>query len=326
VTPSRILVIRLSALGDVVHTLPAVDALRRAFPQATIGWLVEAPNADLVRLASSADEIFVVATRRWRRRKLAASTRQELVASLRSLRQFAAGEWLVDFQGLLKSALLGRASGASVRFGFEKRSLREPLASLFINRPVAIDQSRHVVDWNMQLASGAGATADGVQWHLDRFAADPTGRFEPLARERPIVLNPGAGKAGKLWPLERFVELAGELIRRQYRVVVSWGPGELEMARSIASGSGAELLAETNLRELTFVLRSARLLVAGDTGPLHIAAALGTPVVGLFGPTDPRRNGPYGQIERCVESWTSDRRMSSIPMRPVLDRALEAAG
>jgi heptosyltransferase I len=326
VTPSRILVIRLSALGDVVHTLPAVDALRRAFPDARIGWLAEAPNAELVRLASSADEVFVVATRRWRRRKLAAATRNEVFDSLRAIRRFAAGEWLVDFQGLLKSAVLGRASGAAVRFGFEKSALREPLASLFINRPVTIDQSQHVVDWNMQLAAGAGAAANGVEWRMDRFAADPAGRFEHLIAARPIVLNPGAGKAGKLWPEERFVELGRELIARGYQVVVSWGPGELDLARSIAKGSGAELLAETNLRELSFVLRSARLMVAGDTGPLHIAAALGTPVVGLFGPTDPRRNGPYGQIERCVESWTSDRRMSSIPMRSVLGRALELVG
>lgn len=284
---TRILVVRLSALGDVIHTIPAVVALREAFPGADIEWAVERPYAELVETVAGVRAVRA-SIRKWGHAMF--SSRNDIRIFVSRIR---GNDIAVDFQGLIKSALVARFSGAGERFGFDRDAIREKAAARFINRHVPVDQSRHVVEWNMQLAS-AVARRELAMPDVDfsKFA-------DPMRFAKQIVVLPGAGKPNKIWPPERY----GEVIRRLgVPAMALWGPNE----RELAERTGLELAPPTNLRELTAVLRDAALVIGADTGPLHLAAALGTRVVGLYGPTNVRRNGPFGQLERCVTAASMD--------------------
>jgi heptosyltransferase-1 len=293
----RLLVVRLSALGDVIHTIPAVVGLRDQFE---IGWAVESPYRELVEVVAQVKAI-PVSLKRWS------------IANIRTARSAVRGhDVAIDFQGLFKSSLLSWSSGAVERYGFSRDFIREKPAAWLVNRPVAIDPSKHVVEWNIELSRAiAPLITDVPRVDFSAFAADGPSGFE-----RRVVLNPGAGRADKLWPVERFRELARRIGKE---ALVVWGPGE----RSLAEAVGAELAPPTSLRELARLLRKARLVIAGDTGPLHLAVALGTPVVGLYGPTSPARNGPYGQLANCVETFTTNRSMTSIDVDGVMRKVEE---
>jgi heptosyltransferase I len=295
--PSSLLVVRLSALGDVIHTIPAVVALRDHY---AIDWAVEAPYRELVEIVARVHAI-PVSLKRW--------SPSQIRVAWRAVRGH---DVAIDFQGLIKSALLARASGARERYGFAAEFIRETPASWLVNRRVPIDSTTHVVEWNLQLAR---ALEPSVQMPRVDFSA-----FASTTRsERRIVLIPGAGRSGKQWPVQRFRELAAYI---QKDALVVWGPGE----RALAEAVGAELAPPTNLRELARLLRDARLVIGGDTGPVHLAAALGTRVVGLYGPTNPKRNGPYGQIENCVETFTTSRSMTDITVDQVMHKMDEVLG
>lgn len=282
---TRLLVVRLSALGDVVHTIPAVVGLRERYDE--VAWAVEPPYRELVEVVAGV-------------RAIPVSLKQWSLAKLREARRSVRGfDATIDFQGLIKSSLLARASGAPQRYGFAAPFVREAPASWFVNRPVAIDPSRHVVEWNLQLAGVAMPEVD--------FSPFALGAGEPGA----VVLLPGAGRPEKLWPVERFREVARAI---GSRALVLWGPGE----EALAQAAGARMAPPTSLRALAAYLRDAALVVGADTGPLHLAAALGTPVVGLYGPTDPRRNGPYGQLGRCLSTFETSKSMMGIETRAVL--------
>lgn len=288
--PSKLLVIRLSSLGDVIHTIPAVVALRERYD---IGWVVEAPYGELVEIVAGVRAIPV---------SLKAWSLPNVFAAGRAVRGYHAA---IDFQGLLKSALLARASGARERIGFASEFIREKPASWFMNRHVRIDPDRHVVEWNLQLAGVEMPAVDFAP-----FAAAEAGV------QGAVVLLPGAGRREKQWPVDRFRELArgaGD------RAVAVWGPGEEELARA----TGARTAPRTNLRQLAGLLRDASVVVGGDTGPLHLAAALGTPVVGLYGPTNPARNGPYGQLQNVVETFSTTKSMESIELSAVMRKIEE---
>ncbi len=276
----RLLVIRLSAFGDVMHTIPAVVALR---PHYDIEWVVQPAYRELVETVAGV---------------------RALSPSWKNLRRDH--DLVVDFQGLIKSALLARISGARDRFGFAREFIREKPASWFLNRPVKIDPSSHVIEWNLELARAIEPLVTMPHVDFSPFAADAPRGFEDR-----IVLIPSAGRPEKEWPLDHFRELAKRIGSKPLAV---WGPGERERAAEI----GAELAPRTNLRELARLLRDASVVIGGDTGPLHLAAALGTRVVGLYGPTNPARNGPYGQLENCVETFTSTRSMRDISVDAVL--------
>src|SRR5438270_4019472 len=296
--PQRLLVIRLSAFGDVIHTIPAVVALREALPQMEIAWAVEPAYAELVEIVAGVRAIRV-SLKRW--------SLSRIFAARRDVRKF---ETAIDFQGLIKSALIARASGARHRFGFARDVIREKPAAWFVNRHATINRSKHVVEWNVELARTFAPTIARVpDVDFTPFANDATGKLARFANR--IVLLPGAGKPGKQWPVERFAELARRI---GSDALVVWGPGEESLARTI----GAEVAPATNFRELAFVLRHAKLVIGADTGPLHLAAALGTPLLGLYGPTDPARNGPCGQLDRVVSSYATTRSMHDISVGDVL--------
>ena len=291
---TRLLVVRLSALGDVIHTVPAVVALKEQFD---IDWAVEKPYRELVELVAGVQAI-PVSLKRW---AAAPDAR-------RAVQRFDVS---VDFQGLIKSSALAWASGAKERWSFDAEAIREKPALLFVNRRVAVDQTRHVIEWNLQLAQALypGATMSRVDF--SPFA-------DPARYGKDVVLLPAAGRPEKQWPIERFQELARRI---GPKAIAVWGPGEEELARQI----GCRMAPKTNLRELAAVLRDAELVIGGDTGPLHLAAALGTKVIGLYGPTNPRRNGPYGQLERCVSTFETAREMAAITVDDVAG-LLETAG
>lgn len=325
-----LLIIRLSALGDVLHTIPAVLELRCAFPGADLTWAVEPPYAELVAEVSAVDRVIPVGSKRWRRGLFSATTRTEVASARRALRAAADRDSTVDFQGLLKSASLGWIAGGVHRFGFDAGAIRERAALLFINHPIPAGDARHIIEINRSLARGV----------IDAGGGTPCGPFDPdytewaatgstpaareAVREPFAALLPGSGGKGKLWNIDRWKGLA-DIVAQQHalRPLVVWGPGERALAASIAAGGPASMAPETDLRELAFILSRAKIVIGGDTGPLHFAAALGAPVVGLYGPTDPARNGPWRQQSRCVEAYTKEKTMEAITLDRVAGKVRE---
>lgn len=308
----KCLVVRLGSLGDIIHTLPAVAALRAAFPDAIIDWVVERLARALADRIPILDAVHEIDTFRWRRAPLSRLTRREAAGVFRELRA-RRYDVALDFQGLVKSAVVARASGADRVLGFARRALREPAARAFYHEGVAPGpETEHVIEKNRALARRLGVRGGEVVFPLREDPADAAGaetvvrqaRFEPAARF--VILNPGGGWPTKRWPAARFGELARELqVRNGLRALVAWGPGEEPLARAVvdASGGAATAGAPMDVPVLLAVLRRAALFVGGDTGPLHFAAAVGTPIVGLFGPTDPRRNGPWRPEDRVVSRY-----------------------
>jgi len=323
----RLLIVRLSAMGDVIHTLPAVHALRDAFPHAHIGWLIEERWAELLcapgaswRGARSAlrplvDEVHAVNLKAWGKSPFSISTLQRAAMVWNDVRD-ASYDAAVDLQGAMRSAVLARLSGARVVYG--PAEPREAPASLWYTRKV-VTHGRHVIEQNLSVAEGLWETPKGSPPDVchdfpcdrqaearigDRLAAYGVGEF--------AILNPGAGWGAKRWPAERYGEVARRLAEREVRSILNYGPGEEQLVRRAESASGGTARAMScTVTELIALTRRAQLFVGGDTGPLHLAAALRVPVVAIYGPTDPARNGPYGTrsiVLRSVESVTSHAR------------------
>jgi lipopolysaccharide heptosyltransferase I len=285
----RILVVRLGALGDIVHTVPAVAALAEAIPGARIDWLVERRHRevlDVFSLPLRAVEIDPAGP--W----------HETLRAVRALRA-EAYDAALDFQGLLKSAVLARASGAARVIGFGRRALREPVAAALYTETVVPPREGHVIRKNLALLGALELSCREIRLPLsDRTAPDADPALPP-----PVVLNPGAGWPNKRWPPDRFGELAARLqTEHGLGSVVSWGPGERDLAQAVvdASAGAARLATETSIVSLVRLLRGARLMVSGDTGPIHLAAAAGCPIVGVYGPTSPERNGPWAAEDLTV--------------------------
>ena len=342
----KILLVRLGSLGDLVHAVPVAAALRERHPAARIDWLVDARYAAVLDLLPIIDRRIVIspsglaarADRPGHPGDRRFSGLRGVVGAIREPRrqQYDAA---VDLQGLIKSAVLARASGARRVLGFEREQLRERQASLFYTETCPFREpegSRH----NCQVWGEASASRVPPSQVWGEASASPkprrhvvfknlsvlpaldtpvpvTPRF-PLAipvspaleafretlgatgRDGFALLNPGAAWPNKRWPAERFGKVASALrARHGLASVVSWGPGEEGLARAVAAASdGAALSAPpTRVADLLAFAAEARLVVSGDTGPLHLAAAVGTPIVALFGPTDPDRNGPWADAD-----------------------------
>jgi lipopolysaccharide heptosyltransferase I len=320
----NIAIVKLSSLGDVVHALPVAAALRRDFPRGHLTWVVERREAALLLGNPAIDEVAVADTRAWRRLSGAGvHTGRAVGALLRHLRgrRF---DVAVDLQGNLKSGVLTAATGAALRIGFAARRCREPLNALFTNRRVAPPpEARHIVEQQLALLDPLGVTPGAATFWLPRDGAaeaEIEGALRALgleAGDAVVALNPGAGRAAKRWSPARFAALARRLRGDMgATALVVWGPAELDQAQAIARESGALLAPPTDLPALVALLRRTRVLVAADTGPLHLAAALGVACVGLYGPTDPARTGPYGLTHRVVRG--SDGAMDSVSVEPVL--------
>ena len=285
----KALLVRLSSIGDVVHTLPALAALHRHGWEA--GWLVEPPS----RVLLDENPLLARVIGAPSRRAFGWGKALRVVRALREERYDAA----LDFQGLWKSAAWARLSGARRVVGWARGARREPASAVLIGERARRSGGGHVIDKNLALLRPLGIEEVGLREFPLPFSADAVARVDAflagLGDGGPAVLNPGGGWASKLWPAERFGELAKGLRARGLRPIVSWGPGEEDLALRVvaASGGAAVLSFPTGLLDYVELARRARLVVAADTGPLHLACAVGAPVVALFGPTDPARNGPF---------------------------------
>jgi len=305
--PTKLLIVRLGSMGDILHTLPAVTTLRRSYPQAMIGWIVEERWAELlctvrtprfgVRSAGRplVDRVHTVDTKAWRRALFSPQTWERMASGLSELR---AGRYevAIDFQGAVRSALLARWSGAQVIYGSAQP--RENVASMFYTRQTIV-RGAHVVEQNISLAESVTCSALSVpeiEFPLDDETEHPRPRRlnEPGDRDF-VLLNPGAGWGAKQWPAERFAVVAKALAHDGLRCLVNAGPGEEPLANAVELASnGAAKRISCSLTELITITRHAQLFIGGDTGPMHLAAAVHVPVVAIFGPTNPARNGPYG--------------------------------
>jgi heptosyltransferase-1 len=293
----KALVVRLSSIGDVVHTLPAAAALRRQGFE--VGWLVEPLSRPLLEGNPGVGTVTVAPAARAFR----LSPARAAVARIRAERYDVA----LDFQGLWKSAGWARMSGARRTLGFGGAWRREPASAWLAGEAVPVPtEAVHVIDKNLALLRPLGIDALGLrQFPLPVARAEEESVARQVAGQGLdafVVLNAGGGWRNKLWPPERFGAVAIRLRDRGLRSLVTWGPGEEGLAdRVVAQSEGAAVRCfPTTLLELTAVLRRARLVVAADTGPLHLACAVGTPVVGIYGPTDPARNGPWSPADRVV--------------------------
>jgi lipopolysaccharide heptosyltransferase I len=332
--PRSIALVKLSALGDVVHATPLVEALAEAFPGARLTWVVERAAAPLLQAHPRLTDVVTIDTRAWRRVRTPAAmlALARTLAELRRRFRVARFDVAIDAQGLVKSGAVTAATGAGLRIGFATGFRRERLNGLFTNRHVAPPAgARHVVDQYLALLEPLGVRAGRVSFRLPAHEAAEARMDEFFAEAglkpqgRVVVLNPGAGRPAKRWPVERFVELAARLTREAHaRVLVLWGPGEHTAAQAIAQAPGVVLAPPTNLETLVAVMRRASVVVAGDTGPLHVAAAVGAACIGLYGPTAAARNGPYGTGHRTISA--PDGRMISIDVDPVLTAARELLG
>jgi lipopolysaccharide heptosyltransferase I len=327
--PARILIVRLGSLGDLIHTLPALAELHDAWPHAEIDWVVEQGHADLLALVPILSRVVILGDRTpagwW-----------EVIRTLRA-RQY---DVAIDLQGLVKSASLARFSSAKRVVGFDADGLRERAARLFYTETVEVGDDHHVIDKNLALVRGLTKRTSGV---VSGSSGNPGFQVEtPVstqpgndsrgpftgARRFPLkepaspalqslraqgvqefaAINPGAAWPNKRWPPDSFAAVA-LFIHEKYgwTPVVLWGPGEQEIAQAICDATGgiARCAPPTRLADLVAIARAAKLFVSGDTGPLHIAGATGTPIVALFGPTSPARNGPWDHRDVSISRYDS---------------------
>jgi heptosyltransferase I len=286
-TEPRFLILRLGSLGDIVHTLPAVAGLRESFPNAEIVWLTHPRWKTLVESSELATGIWEIETRSY-------SSLRDIISRIRKKRFTTA----IDYQGLWKSAALPFLGGVSPRIGFSSQTIREFGVPVLYTERVRCTLT-HIADQNGELSRHAGARNGVAPVSL----AVPTIQevfvlqlLRGFAIERYVVLSPAGGWLSKCWPPDRYGALC-QKIRSSLglRCVLNYGPGEEDLISAVKSSSGeADPIAYNgSLGQLMALVRNAACIVGGDTGPLHLAVALGTPAVAIFGPTDPARNGPY---------------------------------
>jgi lipopolysaccharide heptosyltransferase I len=304
--PRKILILRLSSLGDILHTLPAFQSLRTAFPEARIDWLVERQLAFLLGAVEGIDEVIPIDTRAFRGKLTGPGNWRRLVDPIRMLRDRTYG-LSVDFQGLLKTAFLTLAGGATTRAGFPKDLVRERPAHWFYNVHARKPGSPiHITRMNLLVAEAAGASP-GMQRVRLRAPDDDIQAIENQLRIDQlsgfIIINPGGGWPTKRWKADRFGELAATIQKKLgLRVIVVTGPGEEPLYAEMADQCRAHppLHYPVSFLQLIPLFERAKLVIAGDTGPMHLACALETPVVGIMGPTSPVRNGPWSERDEVV--------------------------
>ena len=306
----RILIVKLSSIGDIVHTLPSLAAIKRALPNAEVSWVVERRSAEILRDNPLVDRLIEVDTKALRRGLVSGETLRAPRQQLRQLRA-SAFDLALDFQGLLKSAAIARLSGARRIFGFSREGLREPPSRFLLSRTILVSKQTHVIRKGLELVKGSlGISVPGTAKDFEfPLAINPC--HEREAQEAAdgtgagyAILNPGGGWPTKLWSAERFGRLADELWQKHgLHSLVTHGPGEAELAQTVlsASKSNRAQAVRLSLKGFYALAKNARIYIGGDTGPTHLAVAAGAPVVGLFGPTEWWRNGsPYDE-DICIE-------------------------
>lgn len=333
--PRSILIVKLGAVGDCIHTLVAMRALRRAFPEATLGWLVEGKSKEVVLGHPDLNHVHI-----WNRKQASLDFRrgrvflawQEIRRVIEELRNVTY-DVAIDFQNLFKSGFFTWQSKAPQRIGFSR--LREG-NFLFTNRQIKTDFDGHMVYRYLSLLEPLGVSVAEKPPAVPIFVPEEkkagvdeyfAGQLEPDARV--IALNPAASLKRKLWPAARFAQVADELAK-QFHVapLIIWGPDEKPLAEKIVNTmrENGRLAPPTTIKELAYLLSRCELYIGNDTGPMHLAAAMGAGVVGLFGPSDPARVGPWTSRARAVEpkrAFSQQRKMEEITVEQVVAAAGE---
>lgn len=304
----RLLIVKLGSIGDIVHTLPALAAVRRALPDVHISWAVEEKCAEILRDNPMIDNLIEVDTHSLRGGKVIEEMLIGASKQIKNLRQFKF-DVAVDFQGLWKSAMIAKLSGAEKRWGFSRPGLREPASRILLTGTVDVPPQINIVRKNLALVAGALsinvpdadfefpiATSDEHHEEADAILSKINGEV--------ALLNPGGGWVTKLWHAEKYGELADVIWRElELTPILVTAPREKDLAARAATASrlGKLILAEPSLKGLYELAKRSSVFVGSDTGPMHIAVAANAPVVGLFGPTEWWRNGSVNPDDICVE-------------------------
>lgn len=327
----NILIVKLSAIGDVIHALPVAHALKQKYPQARISWVVEKPAYDLLTNNPAIDEIILFDKPRFKSVTGLLKYSPELTRLLKS-RQF---DLALDLQGLFKSAAIVALSGTKQCVGYcDMREL-----SGWISRPVCGAYSNgHVVERYLDVARFLGCEVDKAAFIVNNTPEEAANAAAVAAQaglpagQPYVILAPGTNWSSKCWPVESFGELAAALKQSGILSVITGGASDGGLALAIRNicPEAIDITGKTTLKELAFLMKGACCFVGGDTGPMHLAAAVQTPVVALFGPTDPARNGPYGDHhtvltvqEECTKCWKREcpkgkQCLAAIEVKPVL--------
>jgi lipopolysaccharide heptosyltransferase I len=314
----RILIVKLGSIGDIVHTLPSLAAIRAAMPEAEISWVVERRSLEILRDNPLLDHLIEVDTKALRRGLMSGETLRAPRQQLRRLRA-STFDIALDFQGLLKSATIARLSGARRIFGYSPSALREPASAILLSKRISVPKQTHVIRKGLFLVKDAmGITvptnpADfSFPISVDSKSANEADEIVSTVGSQYAILNPGGGWPTKLWSAERFGQLADVLwTNHGLRSLVTYGPGEEQLAQTVIDNSTSQQtrLTRVSLKGFYSLAQKAAVYVGGDTGPTHLAVAAGTPVVGLFGPTEWWRNGSPMPADICVERLDIDCRV-----------------
>jgi heptosyltransferase-1 len=327
----RLLVVRLGAMGDILHSMPAVTALRHAHPEWVIGWAIEPqwrglfcangcePRTPAMPLV---DRLHLVPAKRWAKSPLSAATLRDIRRVRRELRAMRY-DVVVEMQGAVRAAMVARWARTGRVIG--EAQPREFAAKWLFDEKVTT-QGVHVIEQSLEVANAI--FSEDLPLPLPLLPCDPAAEAKAAQLPQPyVLLSPGAGWGAKRWPADRYGAVARELINAGYAVVINSGPEEAHLAQEIvATSGGAAQVLVLGMAELIAVTRRAALAIAGDTGPLHLACALGRPVVGIYGPTDPARNGPFHCSNRVLRHPESvrDHARRSEPEAGLLTIAPEA--
>lgn len=305
----KFLAIRLSSIGDIVHALPAVCALAETYPGAEITWAIEKRYAVLLNDNPYVPRVIPIDTMGWRKRLFSAETLREAAAAIHSLRE-QRYDAIIDFQGLIKTGIIARLSRSSRRIGYAPSRHREPGAGLFYTEEAPLWNGMHAIEENLALVERLGALASSWKFPLPRRDKDEQGvdtRLGAMGVRDVMIVNPGGGWMAKRWPPRNYALLIRQMATLKKTgtgIVLTGSPADepdiTEILRQTLA-AGAHYL-PTDLTQYISLARRARLFVGGDTGPMHLAAALGVPIVAIMGPTDPRRNGPFSVSDIVVSN------------------------
>ncbi|HUP81602.1 MAG TPA: glycosyltransferase family 9 protein [Pirellula sp.] len=317
----RILIVRLSAIGDCILSVPVLSSIRRNFPHARVGWVIEPASSQLIRGHSALDDLFIVSKRAFK-------SPRELWTLAAKLREWKP-DITLDLQGLTKSSLIAWLSGAKSRLGFHRDSFDGRELSCFLNNQLYSPESLHIVDRNLELLRILGVNDSKVSFDLpeqvsDSIFAERTVASLPL-EGRFAIINVGAGWVSKIWPSDRYASIAKHLgVHWGLRSLVVWsGEQEKFAAEQVVAGSSgyATLAPATTLSQLGSLIRRASLFVGSDTGPMHLSVAIGTPTIGLIGPMPIERVCPYGTNNVGVQNIRllreSNRKTECVPMQSI---------
>ena len=311
----NILIVKLSAIGDVVHTLPALNAIRKQYPEAHITWLVEEAAAGIIEGHTALDRVLVSKRKHWIKglaSKSCLDTIKEALCFIKEVRD-TRYDAIFDFQALLKSGILICLARGKRKIGFDKGMEHMEQSHVFLSERIPpVDMDNHAILRSMMLLEAIGIPAGEIEYNLPVFEQDYTSADDLLTQhgikeyKLLVAINPVAQWETKLWSNDKFARLADTLMQHyDVKIVFTGGLKDRQVIADIIKHMKCEasnLAGETNLKTLAVLYEKANLLVSTDTGPMHIAAAVGTPVVALLGPTSPARTGPFGEKHQIVRA------------------------